>query len=156
MPPPSVPFHHFGVRLDHAPLKMGWMLRRSKGRHEICPGITSRSSPAGASLKGWWDRPVDFACLYFTPAALLAAAGEENPSAGKFEIHPTIAVQSPHPLQAGPHPSTPTPHKATPSARCWGDSIFVSMAALLVNDGRIARDRHRRCKHWRSSRSPIP
>jgi hypothetical protein len=73
---PSAPFHHFGVRLDRAPLKMGWILDGARSDTDL-PSDYVSVIPAGASLKGWWDRPVDLACLYFTPAALTAAAGEE-------------------------------------------------------------------------------
>ncbi len=138
-PTPSAPFHHFGVRLDHAPLKMGWMLDGARTDTGL-PWDHISIIPAGASLKGWWDRPVDFACLYFTPAALLAAAGEEVASTAKFEIRPAIALQSPTlcKLVRTLHADAAQGH---PFGKMVGESIFLSMAALLVNDGRIARQR---------------
>lgn len=133
---PSAPFHHFGVRLDRAPLKMGWILDGARSDTDL-PLDHVSVIPAGASLKGWWDRPVDFACLYFTPAALTAAAGED---VTKFEIRPAVGVQAPTlcKLVRALHADAAQGH---PYGKMLGDSIFVSMAALLVNDGRIMQDR---------------
>ena len=138
-PTPSAPFHHFGVRLDHAPLRMGWMLDGARADTSL-PWDHVSIIPAGVSLKGWWDRPVDFACLYFTPAALLAAAGEADTPAASLEIRPALAVQSPTlaRLVRTLHADAAQGH---PFGKMLGESIFVSMAALLVNDGRIARER---------------
>ena len=138
-PTPSAPFHHFGVRLDHAPLKMGWMLDGARADTSL-PWDHVSIIPAGASLKGWWNRPVDFACLYFTPAALIAAAGEEIVASSTFEIRPGIAVQSPTlcKLVRTLHADAAQGH---PFGKMLGDSIFVSMAALLVNDARITLPR---------------
>ena len=138
-PTPSAPFHHFGVRLDHAPLRMGWMLDGAKADTSL-PWDHVSIIPAGASLKGWWDRPVDFACLYFTPAALLAAAGEEHTPATHLEIRPVIALQSPTlcRLVRTLHADAAQGH---PFGKMLGESIFLSMAALLVNDSRITRAR---------------
>lgn len=138
-PTPSAPFHHFGVRLDHAPLRMGWLLDGAKCDTGL-PWDHVSIIPAGASLKGWWDRPVDFACLYFTPAALLAAAGEADSPAASLEIRPAIAMQSPSlaRLVRTLHADAAQGH---PFGKMLGESIFVSLAALLVNDGRIARER---------------
>jgi AraC family transcriptional regulator len=139
--PPAI-FHHFGVRLDHAPLKMGWILDGKRADTNL-PHDHVSVIPAGATLKGWWDRPVDFACLYFTPDALMAAAGEESFSAKDAEIRPAIGVQSPtlcrmvRDLQA----DAALGH---PYGKMWGDSIFVSLAGLLVNDGRIVHRRRDR------------
>jgi AraC family transcriptional regulator len=92
--------------------------------------------PAGASFTGWLNRPVDFVCLCFTPSALTAAAGEEVMVAAKSEIRPVLGVQSPTlcRLVRALHGDALQGH---PYGRVLGDSIFVSMAALLVNDGRI-------------------
>ena len=138
-PTPSVPFHHFGVRLDHAPLRMGWLLDGAKSDTGL-PWDHVSIIPAGASLKGWWDRPVDFACLYFTPAALLAAAGEADTPAASLEIRPALAVQSPSlaRLVRTLHADAAQGH---PFGKMLGESIFVSMAALLANDSRILRVR---------------
>jgi hypothetical protein len=67
---------------------------------------------------------VDFACLYFTPAALTAAAGEE---VTKFEIRPAIGVQAPTlcKLVRALHADAAQGH---PYGKMLGDSIFVSMA----------------------------
>jgi len=92
--------------------------------------------PAGASFTGWLNRPVDFVCLYFTPSALTAAAGEEAMVAAKSEIRPVLGVQSPTlcRLVRALHSDAVQGH---PYGRVLGESIFLSMAALLVNDGRI-------------------
>jgi AraC family transcriptional regulator len=137
-PTPSAPFHHFGVRLDHGPLKMGWILDGVRTDTDL-PWDHVSVIPAGASMKGWWDRPVDFACLYFTPAALMAAAGEEMLTSAKSEIRPAVGVQSPTlcNLVRALHDDAAHGH---PYGKMLGESIFVSMAALVVNDGRILHD----------------
>jgi AraC family transcriptional regulator len=136
---PSAPFHHFGVRLDRAPLKMGWILDGKRADTNL-PADHVSVIPAGASLKGWWDRPVDFACLYFTPESLRAAAGEEILSKAGFEVRPAIGVQSPtlSRLVRALHDDAAQGH---PYGKMLGDSIFVSMAGLMVNDGRIVSER---------------
>ena len=140
-PTPSAPFHHFGVRLDRAPLKMGWILDGVRDDTDL-PWDHVSVIPAGASMTGWWDRPVDFACLYFTPASLLAAAGEEMMAAAKrakSEIRAAVGIQSPTlcKLVRALHDDAAKGH---PYGKMLGDSIFVSMAALVVNDGRILRE----------------
>jgi AraC family transcriptional regulator len=117
---------------------MGWILD-GKRMDTNLPSDHVSVIPAGASMKGWWDRPVDFACLYFTPASLTAAAGEETMSATKCEIRPAIGVRSPTlcRLVRALHTDAAQGH---PYGKMFGDSIFVSMAALLVNDGRIVRE----------------
>jgi AraC family transcriptional regulator len=138
-PTPSAPFHHFGVRLDRAPVKMGWMMDGRRMDTNL-PADHVSVIPAGASLKGWWDRPVDFACLYFTPAALTAAAGEEMLLKAGFEVRPAIGVQSPTlcKLVRALHADAAQGH---PFGKMLGDSIFVSMAGLMVNDSRIVSER---------------
>jgi hypothetical protein len=110
----SAPFHYFGVRLDRAPLKMGWILDGARSDTDL-PSDYVSVIPAGASLKGWWDRPVDFACLYFTPAALTAAAGE---GVAKLEIRPAVGVQAPTlcKLVRALHADAA---QAPPMGRCW-------------------------------------
>jgi AraC family transcriptional regulator len=134
-PTPSAPFHHFAVRLDHAPLMMGWMLDGKRADTNMSADHIS-VIPAGASFTGWLNRPVDFVCLYFTPSALTAAAGEEAVVAAKSEIRPVLGMQSPTlcRLVRVLHSDAVQGH---PYGRLLGDSIFVNMAALLVNDGRI-------------------
>ena len=135
---PSAPFHHFGVRLDRTPLKMGWILDGVRADTDL-PWDHVSVIPAGATLKGWWDRPVDFACVYFTPGALAAAAGEEAVTKGKLEIRPAVGMQSPTVcrLVRALHDDAVSGH---PFGKMLGDSIFVSMAGLLMNDGRIVQD----------------
>jgi AraC family transcriptional regulator len=136
---PAVPFHHFGVRLDSAPLKMGWVMDGRQSNTGL-PADHVSIIPAGATAKSWWDRPVDFACLYFTPASLAAAAGTDWARAANFEVRPAIGVLSPTiaGLIRAIHDDAAAGH---PYGKMLGDSIFVSMASLLVNDGRIVQDR---------------
>ncbi len=138
-PTPSAPFHHFGVRLDDGPLKMGWILDGRRADTEL-PWDHVSVIPAGATLKSWWNRPVDFACVYFTPAALTSAAGAEAVSAAKLEIQPAVGVQSPTicKLMRALHTDAASGH---PYGKMLGDSIFIAMAGLLVHDGRIVQDR---------------
>lgn len=139
---PAVPFHHFGVRLDRTPLKMGWVMDGRQSNTGLTAGHVS-IIPAGVNAKAWWDRPVDFACLYFTPTSLAAAAGDEAAKAADFEIRPAIGVLSPTivKLIQSIHADAVAGH---PYGKLVGDSIFVSMASLLVNDRRIVQGRHYR------------
>jgi AraC family transcriptional regulator len=141
-PTPSVPFHHFGVRLDRAPMKMGWTMDGRSVETDL-PADHISIIPAWASMTGWWNRPVDFACLYFTPAALTAAAGEEVMAAAKCEIRPALSVQSPTlcKLVRALHNDAAQGH---PYGKMFGESVFVSMAALIVHDGRIVQQRRNR------------
>ena len=138
-PTPAVPFHHLGVRLDRAPLQMGWILDGKRSDTDL-PYDHVSVIPAGASLQSWWNRPVDFACLYFTPGALTSAVGEEMASLSKYEIRAAIGVRSPTicALVRALHDDAAAKH---PYGRMAGDSIFVSLAALLVSDGRILQER---------------
>lgn len=138
-PTPAVPFHHFGVRLDRAPLKMGWVMDGRQSNTGL-PADYVSIIPAGASAKSWWDRPVDFACLYFTPASLAAALGGDWGKAANYEIRPAIGVLSPTivNLIRAIHADAAAGH---PYGKLVGDSIFISMASLLVHDGRIVQDR---------------
>jgi AraC family transcriptional regulator len=136
---PSAPFHHFVLRLDQAPLKMGWILDGKRLVTDMPKGHLS-IVPAGVSFTGSLSRPVDSACLYFMPSALTAAAGEEALVTAKAEIRPMLDVHSPTlcRLIAALHADTVQGH---PYGMGLGESIFVSMASLLVNDGRIVSQR---------------
>jgi AraC family transcriptional regulator len=67
---------------------------------------------------------------------LTAAAGEEAMVEAKSEIRPVVSVQSPTlcRLVRELHSDAVQGH---PYGKGLGESIFVSMAALLVSDGRI-------------------
>jgi len=141
-PTPAVPFHHFGVRLDHTPLKMGWVMEGRQSNTGLTAGQVS-IIPAGASAKAWWGRPVDFACLYFTQASFAAAAGGDAVKATDFEIRPAIGVLSPTivNLIRAIHADAVAGH---PYGKLVGDSIFISLASLLMNDRRIVQNRQYR------------
>ena len=134
-PTPSAPFHHFAVRIDHAPLRMGWRLD-GKRTDTNMPEDHISIIPAGVSFTGWSNGPGDFLCVYVTPSALTSAVGEEAMVAAKSKIRPVLGMQSPtlFRLIRTLHSDTVQGH---PYGKVLGESIFVSMAALLVNDGRI-------------------
>jgi AraC-like DNA-binding protein len=138
-PTPEVPFHHLGVRLDHAPLKMGWILDGRRADTNL-PFDHVSVIPAGASLRSWWNRPTDFACLYFRPEALTAAVGEEMASTSRYEIRPALSVESPTicNLVRALHVDAAAEH---PYGKMAGDAIFIRLASLLVSDGRILQER---------------
>jgi AraC family transcriptional regulator len=138
-PTPAVQFHHFGVRLDRSPVKMGWTLD-GRSRETDLPSDHVSVIPAGVSLSGWWNRPVDFACLYFTPASLMAAAGEEAMFASKCDIRPALSVFSPTICELVRALCSDAGH-GHPYGKMFGESLFVSLAAVLVHDGRILQRR---------------
>ena len=125
---PGMPFHHFGLRLDHEPLSMGWNMDGHRSGTSLPPDHVS-IIPAGASAKVWWDRPVDFACLYFTPAALTDALGQEH-SGLQSEIAPAIGHASPTLsfLMRAMHADMLA---GSPYGPLVGESIFVSFAAAV-------------------------
>ncbi len=141
-PTPAVPFHHLGVRLDRTPLNMGWLMDGRQSNTGLTAGHVS-IIPAGASATAWWDRPVDFACLYFTPASLSAAAGRDAARTANFEVQPAIGLLSPTivKLVQSIHADAVAGH---PYGKLVGESIFVTLASVLLNDGRIVRDRQYR------------
>jgi AraC family transcriptional regulator len=96
--------------------------------------------PAGASLKSCWNRPVDFACLYFRPEALTAAVGEEMASRSKYEIRAAIGMESPTicDLVRALYADAAAQH---PYGRMTGDAIFIRLAALIVSDSRLLQER---------------
>ncbi|WP_128915002.1 helix-turn-helix domain-containing protein [Granulicella sibirica] len=150
---PSVPFHHLAVRLDDEPMKMGWTID-GKRRTTDMPHDHVHVISAEASVNVWWDRPVNFACLYFTPEALQAAAGQDLVRSSVLEVRSDLAVQAPtlsHLVRAL-HSDTilNRPHGAL-----LGESIFASIATLLANDGRLVNLVHQRkdVGDWRVRRA---
>lgn len=137
-PTPAAPFHHLAVRLDRSPMKMGW---KAEGRQSDTglPHDHISVIPADASVTSWWNRPVDFACLYFTPQAIASAVGEDMLAAANWELRLVLAVRAPAISQliraltvdaAGRHPY----------GKMWGEAMFQQLATLLVADGRILGD----------------
>lgn len=138
-PTPSVPFHHLAVRLDRAPMRMGW---KSDGqRHDTdLPHDHVSVIPAGASVTSWWNRPVDFACLYFTPEAVTAAVDQELLATSRWELRPVLAVQAPA-ISALIRAMTRDTQMGQPYGRMRGDALFQQLASLLVADGRVFNDK---------------
>ncbi len=150
---PSAPFHHLAVRLDDEPMKMGWTM---DGRRHVTdmPDDHIHIIAAEATVNVWWNRPVNFACLYFTPEALQAAAGQDFVRNAALEVRSALAVQSPtlcHLVRAL-HSDTISnrPHGAL-----LGESIFASIATLLANDGRLVNllDQRKDVGDWRVRRA---
>jgi AraC family transcriptional regulator len=138
-PTPSVPFHHLAVRLDHAPMKMGW---KSDGRlhNTDLPHDHVSVIPAGASVTSWWNRPVDFACLYFTPQAVTSAVDEELLVSSRWELRPVLAIQAPA-ISTLIRAMAKDTQMGQPYGRMRGDALFQQMATLLVVDGRLFKDK---------------
>jgi AraC family transcriptional regulator len=135
---PAVPFHHIAVRLDHAPMQMGW---KANGRNSSTDLPQDHVSviPTGDSMLSWWSRPVDFACLYFTAEAVDSAVGQELAVTSKWELKPALAVRAPtisSLIRAMAH-DTHTGHRY---GKMRGETLFQQLAVLLVADGRILRD----------------
>jgi AraC family transcriptional regulator len=137
-PTPSVPFHHLAVRLDRAPIRMGW---KSDGqfRNTDLPQDHVSIIPAGASVTSWWNRPVDFACLYFTPQAVEAAVGEEVLVASRWELRPSLALRAPA-ISRLIRALAKDTQMGQPYGTMKGEAVFQQLAALLVADGRILKD----------------
>ena len=135
---PAVPFHHLAVRLDHAPMRMGW---KANGRNlsTTLPNDHVSIIPAGDSILSWWNRPVDFACLYFTALAVESAVGEEIAVTSKWELRPALAVRAPT-ISALIRAMALDTHTGHRFGKMRGEALFQQLAALLVADGRILRD----------------
>jgi AraC-like DNA-binding protein len=152
-PTPEAPFHHLGVRLDHAPLKMGWILDGRRADTDL-PFDHVSIIPAGASPTSWWNRPTDFACLYFQPGALVAAVGEETAAQSKYELRAAVGLEAPMicNLVRALHADAAQQH---PFGKMAGDAIFIRLAAHLITDGRIVQESHYRdgVGDWRVRRA---
>lgn len=137
-PTPAVPFHHLAVRLDRNPVKMGWQSEGRRSQTDL-PRDHVSVIPAEAAVTSWWSRPVDFACLYFTPQAVQAAVGEETLGLSRWELTPTLAVQAPavSNLIRALVRDTDAGH---PYGRMRGEAIFQQLAMVLVADGRLFKD----------------
>jgi AraC-like DNA-binding protein len=135
---PAVPFHHLAVRLDHAPMRMGW---EANGRSlsTALPHDHVSIIPAGDSILSWWSRPVDFACLYFTAKAIESAVGVEIAVASKWELRPALAVRAPT-ISALIRAMAQDTHTGHRFGMMRGEALFQQLAFLLVADGRIVRD----------------
>jgi AraC-like DNA-binding protein len=136
-PTPAVPFHHLAVRLDRAPMKMGWTADGRNLKTDLPPDHVS-VIPAGASVVSWWSRPVDFACLYFTPKAVQSALGDESLWKG-WEMPPALAVQAPG-ICALVRALAQDTQKGLPYGRMRGEALFHQLVTLLVADGRILKN----------------
>jgi AraC family transcriptional regulator len=132
---------------------MGWILDGRRSDTSL-PSDHVSVIPAGATMKSWWNRPVDFACLYFRPEALAAAVGEEMASHSKYEIRPVIGLESPTicNLVRALHTDAAQEH---PYGKMAGDAIFIRLASHLVSDGRILQERNYRdgIGDWRVRRA---
>jgi AraC family transcriptional regulator len=137
-PTPAVPFHHLAVRLDRAPMRMGWKSDGQRRDTDLPPDHVS-IIPAGASVTSWWSRPVDFACLYFTPQAVEVAVGEEILVSSGWELQPLLAVRAPA-ISRLIGALVKDTQMGQPYGAMMGEAIFQQLAALLVADGRILKD----------------
>jgi AraC family transcriptional regulator len=136
-PTPAVPFHHLAVRLDRAPMKMGWTADGRNLNTDLPPDYVS-VIPADASVVSWWNRPVDFACLYFTPEAVRSALGEDSPLQTGWELQPALAVQAPG-ISSLVRALAQDTQQGLPFGRMRGEALFQQLMTLLVADGRILK-----------------
>lgn len=132
---PSAPFHHLGIRLDRQPFAMGWNLDGRQKQTDL-PADAITFLPAGAAAKIWWSRPVDFACLYFRPDTLTGIAGDKAPAA---TMEATLSAKAPmlSRLVGLIHKDAEQQH---PFGKLVGDSLFLSIAGLLLQDKRLHSD----------------
>jgi AraC family transcriptional regulator len=137
-PTPAVPFHHLAVRLDRSPMKMGWNTDGHRSDTNL-PHDHISVIPANASVTSWWNRPVDFACLYFTPQAIASAVGEETLAASNWELRLILSVQAPAVSQLI-RALTLEADRLQPYGKLRGEALFQQLAFLLVADGRIHHD----------------
>ncbi len=134
-PTPAVPFHHLAVRLDRPPLKMGFKAEGRRSDTDL-PHDHISVIPADASITSWWNRPVDFACLYFTPQAIASAVGEEMIEAASRELRLVLALRAPAMSQLIRSLAIDAA-AGQPYGKMRGDAMFQQLATLLVADGRV-------------------
>jgi AraC family transcriptional regulator len=137
-PTPAVPFHHLAVRLDEAPMQMGWKANGRNSSTALPPDHVS-IIPAGDSMLSWWSRPVDFACLYFTTEAIKLAVGEEIVVTSKWELKPALALRAPM-ISGFIRSMALDTHTGHRYGKMRGEALFQQLAMLLVADGRILHD----------------
>lgn len=142
-PTPPAIFHHLAVRLDRAPMKMGW---KSDGRSSetTLPHDHVSVIPSGASVTSWWDRPVDFACLYFTSQAVIAAVDEEVLHASRWELRPALAMQAPS-ISALVRAIARDAQCGQPFGKMRGDALFQQLVTLLAVDRRLLHHLDYKC-----------
>lgn len=137
-PTPAVPFHHLAVRLDHAPMRMGWVAEGRQHNSDLPHDYVS-VIPAGASVTSWWNRPTDFACLYFTQEAVTDAVGEEMLSASSWQLQLALAVRAPG-ICGLIRALTDDTNQRQPYGKMRGEAMFQQLATLLLADGRVLHD----------------
>jgi AraC-like DNA-binding protein len=137
-PTPAVPFHHLAVRLDRAPIKMGWKAEGHQSNTDL-PRDYISVIPADVSVLSWWSRPVDFACLYFTTHAVESAVGHEVLGASHWELRPALALRAPA-LSELIRAMARDTHLGQPYGKMLGESLFQQLASLLIADGRLMQN----------------
>lgn len=137
-PTPAVPFHHLAVRLDRGPIKMGWKAEGHRSDTDL-PRDHVSVIPAGASVISWWSRPVDFACLYFTPQAVEAVVGTDVLVSSSWELQPVLALRAPAISRLIRAMARDT-HAGQPYGKMPGEALFQQLASLLIADGRLMHD----------------
>ena len=118
-------------------MKMGWTAEGRNLTTDLPPDFVS-VIPADASVTSWWNRPVDFACLYFTPGAVKSALGEDSPLQAGWELRPTLAVQAPG-ICALVRALAQDTQQGLPYGKMRGEALFQQLLTLLVADGRILK-----------------
>ncbi len=144
-PTPAVPFHHLAVRMDTAPMKMGWISDGHRSDTDL-PGDCVSVISAGTSVTSWWSRPVDFACLYFTPDAVEAAVGEEMLVSSRWELRSALSVRAPG-ISGLVRALARDTQRGQPFGRLPGEALFQQLAILMVADGRILKDTRYKLNH---------
>jgi AraC family transcriptional regulator len=136
-PTPAVPFHHLAVRLDRPPMKMGFKAEGRRSETDL-PHDHVSVIPADASVTSWWNRPVDFACLYFTQQAIASAVGEDMLAVENWELRLVLAVRAPAMSQLI-RALAKDAASGQPYGKLRGEAMFQQLATLLVADGRVLR-----------------
>lgn len=126
---PGAPFHHLGLSMSHAPVRVGMSgdgrpLRTTTTRGDI--GMIE----AGVGGTSWWDGVYESACFYFTDASLAVALGEDV-GRDLHSVRSGLAYRSPR-LRRLLEALQMDAAAGQPHGTMVGDAIFVTVAALLV------------------------
>lgn len=127
---PGAPFHHIGLPLGRLPARMGI---DADDRRSVTGGSRDCVSMIEAGVAGtsWWNEPLEAACLYFMPAALTAALGEDG-NDRQHALRTTASLHSPV-VSRLVHALFVDATSSQPHGLLVGDAIFVTLAAALGN-----------------------
>jgi len=127
---PGVPFHHLGLSMGNAPVRVGMSGDGRPIRTTVTRGDVGMIE-AGVGGTSWCDDPYESACFYFTDASLAVALGQDV-GRDRHTVRSSFSSRSPD-LRRLLESLQMDAAAGQPHGALVGDAIFVTLAALLVS-----------------------